>query len=185
MNRSNQAWKYNIKLIGEKMNRKKHWSEKELKEPKRNHVPTKEIDVLFRRKYANATLKRKQDFINECKNKPCSVCGNSFPACAMDFHHFENKKESYPKGYRNITGANDFAHMTKERFLSEIKKCILICSNCHRVLHFNIRREQKLESELRKRQDLNTKTPPQIETPTTGSSQNLFSTKTIQEPLLA
>ena len=59
----------------------------------------------------------------------CSQCGFSHPA-AIDFHHRDkSKKEFNPSLMRGFTN--------KERFLKEIEKCDVLCSNCHRILHYN------------------------------------------------
>ena len=57
----------------------------------------------------------------------CS-CGESHPAC-LDFHHIGNDKE-YSISQLASRG------WSKDRVLSEIKKCVLICANCHRKLHY-------------------------------------------------
>jgi hypothetical protein len=72
--------------------------------------------------------KRKQELILYLGNK-CADCLQQFPECVYDFHHLDiTKKEKSPaillKG--NI-----------EKAFSELKECILLCSNCHRIRHWN------------------------------------------------
>ena len=57
----------------------------------------------------------------------CSVCNTRFPTCVFEFHHLDpNSKEK------------QVAHMGSfKRCLEEAKKCILLCSNCHRILHYS------------------------------------------------
>ena len=54
-------------------------------------------------------------------------CGENHPAC-ISFHH-EGGKDF------NIGGAARKGYSIS-RILSEIKKCIVMCENCHRKLHY-------------------------------------------------
>jgi len=66
----------------------------------------------------------------------CSKCGFSHPA-AMDFHHV-NKADK--EG-----GVHKFAQMRNyKKAHEEIKKCIVLCANCHRIFHHD---ERKLKEE--------------------------------------
>lgn len=61
----------------------------------------------------------------------CSKCGykfNNYNIAAFEFHHL------YSKDF--IIG--NVANKSWELILKEIKKCILLCSNCHRIEHSNI-----------------------------------------------
>ena len=57
----------------------------------------------------------------------CSKCGYNKCLSALDFHHNRGKKEGHLS--RLI---KDFS---KQKSLKEIKKCILLCANCHREVH--------------------------------------------------
>jgi hypothetical protein len=62
----------------------------------------------------------------------CSECGESHPA-TLDFHHlFANTKEA---NVADMIGSG----FSKKRIIEEINKCVVLCSNCHRKLHWNIR----------------------------------------------
>ena len=64
------------------------------------------------------------------KNKlVCPRCGESHPAC-LDIHHIHPKQ-------KESTVAILVAKRSKKRVLSEIRKCIVLCSNCHKKEHFN------------------------------------------------
>ena len=59
----------------------------------------------------------------------CTTCGFSHPA-ALDFHHVDpSKKEA------NIHKLLQSGRYSKVK--EEIKKCIVLCANCHRIHHFN------------------------------------------------
>lgn len=61
---------------------------------------------------------------------PCEMCGESHPAC-LDFHHIDpgTKDREVSTGVADGWG--------KKRILEEIAKCKVLCSNCHRKLHWN------------------------------------------------
>lgn len=57
----------------------------------------------------------------------CETCGENHPAC-IEFHHTKNKELEVSDTIANGWG--------KERILSEIAKCKVLCSNCHRKYHW-------------------------------------------------
>lgn len=73
---------------------------------------------------------RNRNIANKAKKNGCVVCGEKRLPC-LDFHH---KKESDKK--YNIS---DLVQRRKpvKMLTEEIQKCIVICSNCHRMLHHN------------------------------------------------
>jgi hypothetical protein len=58
----------------------------------------------------------------------CVECGENHPA-TLDFHHFIRSKDNV-KVYR-LT-----ANGAYKKALEEIKKCVVLCSNCHRKHHY-------------------------------------------------
>lgn len=56
----------------------------------------------------------------------CFMCGYNKCGAAIDFHHVEDRS------FR--ISATTFRGMTK-RVEEELKKCILLCANCHRESH--------------------------------------------------
>ena len=65
----------------------------------------------------------------------CQHCGETHPA-TFDFHHVKkdttNKKVHKLLQFQNYNGARE-----------EIKKCIVLCANCHRKHHFYEERGKK------------------------------------------
>jgi len=57
----------------------------------------------------------------------CEVCGESRPVC-LDFHHMDATTKD-----RNIGSTFGWSIARLER---EIDKCKVLCSNCHRILHW-------------------------------------------------
>ena len=59
----------------------------------------------------------------------CVRCGENRSVC-LDFHHIDPTQKD--------KSVSIFALLSsKEKFLEEISKCIVLCANCHRVEHAN------------------------------------------------
>lgn len=67
-------------------------------------------------------------------NKKCLLCEETHPAC-LEFHHRNplEKDREIPIMVGRGVG--------KEKILQEISKCDLLCSNCHKKLHWNERHQ--------------------------------------------
>lgn len=63
------------------------------------------------------------DYLGGC----CSHCGLVDDPCVYDFHHLDPTKKEFSFGR---IGARSF-----DKIVSELDKCILLCSNCHRKVH--------------------------------------------------
>lgn len=59
----------------------------------------------------------------------CCKCGEREPV-ALDYHHVEPKLKDMP-----VSMMVNFSH---KRLKYEIRKCVVICSNCHRKLHHGL-----------------------------------------------
>lgn len=60
----------------------------------------------------------------------CQICGGIFEDCCYDFHHIIPETKSFTIAGGNINGAKAWL-----RIRDELKKCTLLCANCHRLLH--------------------------------------------------
>lgn len=69
--------------------------------------------------------KRAREITLAAKQKPCADCQGTFDPICMDFHHVSGKKD-FNIGWGRYGPA---------RIAAEIAKCIVICSNCHRLRH--------------------------------------------------
>jgi hypothetical protein len=56
----------------------------------------------------------------------CKHCGNKYPDVVFDFHHLDPSNKEVTTNLRN---------RSYESALKEVKKCIMLCSNCHRIEH--------------------------------------------------
>lgn len=62
----------------------------------------------------------------------CYCCGQSYPECVYDFHHINPEEKEFGIACGGSTKA-------KEKIAHEAKKCIMVCSNCHRLIeHTNL-----------------------------------------------
>ena len=91
--------------------------------------------------YMKQKYQEKKNQIQDIKMQlKCAKCGyNEYPI-ALDFHHLDpsQKDEKVSRWVSN--------HYSIERALEEMKKCICLCANCHRVFHF-LEKEQNITIE--------------------------------------
>ena len=73
---------------------------------------------------------RKQKLVEHFGDK-CDDCGGTFPVCCYDFHHIDPATKSFEIAPR-LNG-------NFQTILEEAAKCVMICSNCHRVRHYKER----------------------------------------------
>lgn len=74
--------------------------------------------------------RRVLDYISSVKmERGCCICGYAEHPVALDFHHRGSDKVftigAFLRGRRDLN-----------RLVTELAKCDVLCSNCHRVLHF-------------------------------------------------
>ena len=74
--------------------------------------------------------RRKKNLITVSGGK-CLLCGYNKTNNALEFHHIDETQKSY------AISANGTCH-DLEKDLNEVKKCILVCSNCHREIHAGV-----------------------------------------------
>ena len=67
--------------------------------------------------------KRKAWFKKYKESNPCKDCGNYFPYYVMDFDHLRDKKFLVSR----------LRTCGWDKLMEEVKKCDLVCSNCHRI----------------------------------------------------
>ena len=73
----------------------------------------------------------KQDFVRQEKvNRGCARCEEKHPAC-LEFHHRDQKAKQFTISIAAQRNWN------LERIIEEIKKCDVLCSNCHRKEHWD------------------------------------------------
>ena len=87
---------------------------------------------------AHSLRMEKQQYIRRYKElHPCSVCGETRVPC-LDFHHKDPKAKKF-----------DFDKATQrsyDKIDHEIKKCVVLCANCHRIEHAELLLEKVIET---------------------------------------
>jgi hypothetical protein len=83
----------------------------------------------------NNKRKNKKKWLEFKSTLACKFCGENHPA-ALDFHHEDPSQKDREVSYyvKNYQYA---------RAMEEVKKCMVLCANCHRILHFNEHRTLK------------------------------------------
>ena len=80
------------------------------------------------KEYTRQARAKTRKWIAEYKEgRGCCICGEAHPRC-LDFHHVGEEKKDTNISRLISTGR---LGVIKE----EIKKCIIVCANCHRKIH--------------------------------------------------
>lgn len=67
----------------------------------------------------------------EYKGGSCQKCGYSKSMSALEFHHLDPTEKDF--------NVRDFKSKSFENLKIELDKCILLCANCHRETHDELR----------------------------------------------
>ena len=65
-------------------------------------------------------------------NMACNICGYNKCKNALEFHHIDPQAKEYSIASFRYTPRN------KEVMIAELKKCVLLCANCHREVHAGV-----------------------------------------------
>lgn len=99
----------------------------------------KEYGKKYREKNRNYLYKNKRK-LEFCLYKGgfCAECGfeaTEKTIAAFDFHHVNPSEKEYTP--------SDVLMFQKSKALKALDKCILLCANCHRILHFDESRQYR------------------------------------------
>jgi hypothetical protein len=108
--------------------------------PKRN---TKEClgcgktgDFVRRRFCQSCVYKKRTQTVRtklvELVGNSCWLCGYNRCLNAIDFHHIDPRNKVYNIGIEKLT------HLSWDVAISEMRKCVRLCSNCHKEVHSGI-----------------------------------------------
>ena len=93
-----------------------------------NKDKIKDYEQTTQRKESNAKRIRRKKWhliqLKECKCIKCGLIATEENSCIFDFHHIKNKTMNLAPFTAPL-----------ERLVNEIDNCILVCSNCHRLIH--------------------------------------------------
>lgn len=74
-------------------------------------------------------INRKLEVITHFGNV-CGDCKVSYPRQVYDLHHLDATQKDFDWRKMKTIG--------KDKFWSEVNKCVLLCSNCHRIRHIEL-----------------------------------------------
>ena len=87
----------------------------------------------------NAQRTKKKEILVNYKGGKCAICGYKKCIKALEFHHEDPTTKEFTLGYQ--------ANFALDRLKKEADKCLLLCANCHRELHYKEVLEKKLKRE--------------------------------------
>ena len=96
-------------------NRRKHKDENSRKEANKERYKQKRRDL--------------KDRIVRERGGKCEKCGGEYPSYVYDFHHIDPLTKSH-------NPAVFFRNNTIDKLYEELEKCIMVCANCHRTIHW-------------------------------------------------
>lgn len=96
----------------------------------RSHYNENKQLYVYRAVQTNKKTKEKiREHIKHIKQESsCEICGESHPA-TLDFHHIHDDSKDFSVSKNS---GKSLSVINKE-----IDKCIILCSNCHRKLHWS------------------------------------------------
>ena len=98
--------------------------------------------LAFTRNYAKQNLEARTRRTNLklkavlLKGGKCCLCGYGKCLASLEFHHLD-------PALKDASSNRGMASLPEKKFLAEIEKCILVCANCHREIHYNLTKQEK------------------------------------------
>ncbi len=88
-----------------------------------------------RREYLIAAVRKRRQKIRRmavaAKGGRCEKCGYDRCTEALEFHHLDNSNKNF--------GLSEKGHARSwKKVEKELKKCVLLCANCHREIHADV-----------------------------------------------
>ncbi len=111
------------------------------KDPEKRREANRRYNKAYQDRNPGIQVKRNLDYRRKIRqwlsdykqSQGCAQCGENHPGC-LDFHHTDpGAKEFNVFRMPEISG--------KRIIETEIQKCIVLCANCHRKLHWEERSE--------------------------------------------
>ena len=87
--------------------------------------------AVYMRQAVKNRRKKLREMARASKGNKCIICGYNKCQRALSFHHIDPKTKEFDLSTKGLT-------RSWERIQNEIKKCVLICANCHMEVHDGI-----------------------------------------------
>lgn len=99
-------------------------------------------EKLKKRDAYTATRRRnnKSFWVNVFGSK-CAHCCQTFPDCVFEFHHINHLEKDLQPSH--------MFHLSKKTQEKELKKCIMLCANCHRIEHDKLKYDAHSKRDLK------------------------------------
>ena len=95
---------------------------------KKESIRTKVSRRIRENKRQKRNLEFARAYISRWKvERGCEICSYKRCAKALHFHHLDSSKKEYKP--------SNLSSKSIATFHTEIKKCVLLCSNCHAEVH--------------------------------------------------
>ena len=88
--------------------------------------------------YVKDSRKRRKEDILYVMGNHCQICGYNKSTTALEFHHLNPQEKDFTIG--------QILNKEWELMNKEIKKCALLCANCHREYHEGLITQQLISS---------------------------------------
>ena len=72
----------------------------------------------------------------------CECCGEEFPEEVLEFHHRDPETKKF--GLDAKVWRRKLAYLYNKDVIAEADKCVILCSNCHRLEHVAIKNGETL-----------------------------------------
>lgn len=96
---------------------------------KHHHARMKDVQYRDSRNEAARLFgQERKSLAVKYKQSKCLDCGGSYPDCVYDFHHLDPSTKDY--------NPSTSMKLSLEVMYAELDKCVMLCSNCHRIRHF-------------------------------------------------
>ena len=93
-----------------------------------------------KREVGESTRRARKEYLVDLLGGKCQKCGYDKSYAALDFHHIDRASKLFNIG-QAIIEMDDFTF--KRLVVDEVvKKCKLLCSNCHRELHWGTKEDE-------------------------------------------
>ena len=111
------------------------------RQSQRDHYYRNKEQYLKRNRERKKRLKK--EWLEFKKSLSCEMCGEDHIS-TFDFHHIEKHPDN--RAVNKLVSDYNF----KEAY-QEIKKCMVLCANCHRKLHHQERIDKKKKKKRKKK----------------------------------
>jgi hypothetical protein len=80
-------------------------------------------------------IKRTKERMILAMGSKCQCCGYNKSHAALEFHHINPDEKEF--------GLGRWKSRCWEKIVSELRKCVMVCSNCHKEIHAGVRKIPK------------------------------------------